>query len=217
MRTEIDAAAAHARRAGARVGARRRLRQPRQARRRSGSHGPASASTAPGRPPPVADRWKTQLNENAKVPAFAAELPEADHNEIVGWEGAAVARAASSAVFLEDADQHPRVRQRIELTARADRAASAAGTLRLESRGDEPARAAAVARAAGRPGVGLPRGAARHRPHAGRGDRAAEGGAGARPGSRVACGRRRILRAAAPAPPRAPFCAHASNSDRESR
>ena len=36
-------------------------------------------------------RWKTQINENAKVPAFWAELPEADHNEIVGWESAAVA------------------------------------------------------------------------------------------------------------------------------
>ena len=30
-------------------------------------------------------RWRTELNENAKVPAFAASLPELDHNEIVGW------------------------------------------------------------------------------------------------------------------------------------
>jgi glucose/mannose-6-phosphate isomerase len=30
-------------------------------------------------------RWKTQFNENAKVPAFAAALPELDHNEVVGW------------------------------------------------------------------------------------------------------------------------------------
>ena len=34
---------------------------------------------------PVARRWKTQINENAKVPAFFSELPEADHNEICGW------------------------------------------------------------------------------------------------------------------------------------
>ena len=34
----------------------------------------------------VARRWKTQLNENAKVAAFASELPEANHNEIEGWE-----------------------------------------------------------------------------------------------------------------------------------
>jgi len=35
----------------------------------------------------VGFRFKTQLNENAKIHAFYAELPEANHNEIVGWEG----------------------------------------------------------------------------------------------------------------------------------
>jgi glucose/mannose-6-phosphate isomerase len=65
---------------------------------------------------PVALRWKTQINENAKLPAFTAALPEADHNEIEGWDGARdVGRM--SAVLLEDRDQHPRVRQRFELTA----------------------------------------------------------------------------------------------------
>ena len=33
----------------------------------------------------AATRWKTQLNENAKVPAFASAIPELDHNEVVGW------------------------------------------------------------------------------------------------------------------------------------
>jgi glucose/mannose-6-phosphate isomerase len=33
----------------------------------------------------AAARWKTQFNENAKVPAFSASLPELDHNEVVGW------------------------------------------------------------------------------------------------------------------------------------
>ena len=65
---------------------------------------------------PVALRWKTQVNENAKLPAFTAALPEADHNEISGWEGARDV-AQMSAIFLEDRDQHPRVRQRSELTA----------------------------------------------------------------------------------------------------
>ncbi|MDX1535105.1 MAG: SIS domain-containing protein, partial [Thermoplasmata archaeon] len=39
-------------------------------------------------PPPyagVARRWQTQLNENAKVLAWHSVLPEANHNEIVGW------------------------------------------------------------------------------------------------------------------------------------
>ena len=82
---------------------------------------------------PIARRWKTQINENAKVPAFWAELPEADHNEIAGWEQAA-ALGSFMAVFLEDSDQHPRVRQRTELTATLIEP-QAAGTLRVESQG----------------------------------------------------------------------------------
>jgi glucose/mannose-6-phosphate isomerase len=68
----------------------------------------------------VAYRWKTQLNENAKWPAFHHELPELDHNEIVGWQGLDPEREGSprlSALFLTDRDQHLRVRERFELTA----------------------------------------------------------------------------------------------------
>ena len=34
---------------------------------------------------PAARRWKGQVNENAKAPAFWNELPELDHNELMGW------------------------------------------------------------------------------------------------------------------------------------
>ena len=62
---------------------------------------------------PVAYRWKTQLNENAKVAAFASELPEANHNEIEGWRwGAEHARLA--AAFLTAPGLHPRVDRRFE-------------------------------------------------------------------------------------------------------
>jgi len=82
----------------------------------------------------VARRWRTQLNENAKLAAFASELPEASHNEVCGWERG-MAAAPFAAVFLEDADQHPRVRRRIELTAaHVERAGAAA--IRLKARGD---------------------------------------------------------------------------------
>lgn len=64
---------------------------------------------------PVALRWKAQLNTNAKVPAFAAEIPELCHNEIAGWDGAQ-ARGGFAAVFLEDSDTHPRVSERIEVS-----------------------------------------------------------------------------------------------------
>lgn len=83
---------------------------------------------------PVARRWKTQLNENAKLPAFFSELPEADHNELCGW--VAVPDAAPlSAVLLEDCDQHPRERRRIELTADAI-AAGGAEAVRIETVGE---------------------------------------------------------------------------------
>ncbi len=73
---------------------------------------------------PVARRWKTQVNEVAKLPAFFTELPEGDHNELEGWEGARASGARFSAIFLEDADQHPRERRRFELTAGRSQATS---------------------------------------------------------------------------------------------
>jgi glucose/mannose-6-phosphate isomerase len=82
---------------------------------------------------PIAYRWKTQLNENSKIPAFAHELPELDHNEIVGWQGAS-ALGRFAAVFLDDSDTHPRVKERIALT-RALIADQATGTFVVESRG----------------------------------------------------------------------------------
>jgi glucose/mannose-6-phosphate isomerase len=83
---------------------------------------------------PLARRWKTQLNENAKLPAFFSELPEADHNEICGWAELA-GGARTAAVLLEDADQHPRERRRFELTAGAI-AAAGAEVVRLRSEGE---------------------------------------------------------------------------------
>jgi glucose/mannose-6-phosphate isomerase len=66
----------------------------------------------------IAYRWKTQINENAEVPAFASALPELNHNEIVGW-AAARHLARFAAIFLEDPDEHERNARRIELTFRA--------------------------------------------------------------------------------------------------
>jgi glucose/mannose-6-phosphate isomerase len=81
----------------------------------------------------IAYRWKTQINENAKSPAYAVELPELDHNEIVGWASAAE-HGRFSAVFLDDDDMHPRVKERMELTGRLIRP-GAAGVHRVGSRG----------------------------------------------------------------------------------
>jgi glucose/mannose-6-phosphate isomerase len=64
----------------------------------------------------VAYRWKTQLNENAKLHAFSHAFPELDHNEIVGWAGAP--RGTFSAVMLRDAREDPQLGRRIEATAK---------------------------------------------------------------------------------------------------
>jgi glucose/mannose-6-phosphate isomerase len=82
----------------------------------------------------VARRWKTQINENAEAAAFWSELPEADHNEICGWERGRAA-APLSAVLLEDPDQHPRIQRRIELTAAVVERAGAPA-LRATARGE---------------------------------------------------------------------------------
>ena len=99
-----------------------------------GLHGTVPQIAGAGLTAPIAYRWKTQINENAKAPSFAGELPELDHNEIAGWEGASEL-GAFSAVFLDDSDLHPRIRQRIELT-RGLIASRGAATYRVESVGE---------------------------------------------------------------------------------
>src|SRR5947199_1731541 len=63
----------------------------------------------------VAYRWKTQLNENAKMHAFSHAFPELDHNEIMGWEGAR--DGMFSAVLLRDGAEGPDVARLIDVTA----------------------------------------------------------------------------------------------------
>jgi glucose/mannose-6-phosphate isomerase len=81
---------------------------------------------------PVAYRWKCQVNENGKLPAFSSILPEADHNELEGWTGA---DGRFAAIFLEDRDQHPRERRRFELTAKSVEP-QAAAVIRIETEGE---------------------------------------------------------------------------------
>ena len=82
---------------------------------------------------PVAYRWKCQINENAKQHAFEHQLPELDHNEIVGWS-ANGGGPGFAAVFLTDSDQHPRQRERAELTAKLIEP-SAAAVVSVETEG----------------------------------------------------------------------------------
>ena len=90
-------------------------------------HGAGSTSA-------IARRWKTQTNENAKATAFFSELPEANHNEICFWQRSAEA-GRFSGVFLEDPDQHPRIKRRIDLTA-AEVELGGAAVVRVPARGE---------------------------------------------------------------------------------
>jgi glucose/mannose-6-phosphate isomerase len=84
----------------------------------------------------VAYRWKTQLNENAKMHAFSHAFPEVDHNEIVAWEGAP--RGTFAAVMLRSDDEPADARRMIEITAELI-APDAAMVEHVQARGDTPA------------------------------------------------------------------------------
>jgi glucose/mannose-6-phosphate isomerase len=83
---------------------------------------------------PVARRWKSAVNLNAKSLAWAGEIPEADHTDLAGWAGAA-GDGPPAAILLEDRDQHPRIARRFELTAAALES-NAAVVARVESAGE---------------------------------------------------------------------------------
>lgn len=63
-------------------------------------------------------RWKGQLNENAKLPAFHGYFPEHNHNEIVGFEAGGPAVEQLALVYLETPLDAPRVQQRYEIAYR---------------------------------------------------------------------------------------------------
>jgi glucose/mannose-6-phosphate isomerase len=64
----------------------------------------------------VATRWRQQLQENAKVPAHSALVPELNHNEIVGWQVGGPLQAMTSVVLLRDPEDSPEVATRLALT-----------------------------------------------------------------------------------------------------
>ena len=68
---------------------------------------------------PVARRWKTQLNENAKAQAAFELLPEADHNTLQGIEQPETEFGKTMSIFLRAAHNHPRDELRAEHTRMA--------------------------------------------------------------------------------------------------
>jgi glucose/mannose-6-phosphate isomerase len=64
-------------------------------------------------------RWKNQMNENAKIPAWCSVLPELDHNEIEGWGPGT--GAPFGLVVLRRAAEDPRTVERVEASLEAVR------------------------------------------------------------------------------------------------
>jgi glucose/mannose-6-phosphate isomerase len=69
-----------------------------------------------GMPAVAALRWKCQLNENSKVPAFWNSFPEMNHNELVGWQELSDVTVRFHGVVLKDGLEGARVKARIGLS-----------------------------------------------------------------------------------------------------
>ena len=65
----------------------------------------------------VAQRWKTQINENAKSKAFVGYIPEVHHNEILSWEANKEdSKINYQLLFLRSSEENSQISKRFELT-----------------------------------------------------------------------------------------------------
>ncbi len=64
----------------------------------------------------VANRWKTQFNENSKHWAFFEPLPELNHNAVVGFGIPQTVRDQTIVLMLRSSLDHPRVQVRWQVT-----------------------------------------------------------------------------------------------------
>ena len=78
----------------------------------------------------AAYRWKCDVNENAKAPAFWHTYPELDHNEICSWgQHGDVTRQLITLVELRHGFEHPRLRAAVRRDPRDHRGVRAPGAL----------------------------------------------------------------------------------------
>jgi glucose/mannose-6-phosphate isomerase len=65
----------------------------------------------------AAYRWKCDVNENAKAPAYSHQYPELDHNEICAWgQHGDVTRQLITIIELRHGFEHARLDRRFEFT-----------------------------------------------------------------------------------------------------
>ncbi len=83
----------------------------------------------------VAQRFKGQINENTKAPAYWNVFPELNHNELVGFEVPQELLEKLHIVMLRDEDDHPRVSIRMDVT-RGIVAKAVSGVEEIKSTGE---------------------------------------------------------------------------------
>ena len=64
----------------------------------------------------VAQRWKTQINENSKSKAYVGFMPEAHHNEILSWEADQEGSKNNFILILLRGDDYKKIDNRFEFT-----------------------------------------------------------------------------------------------------
>jgi len=63
----------------------------------------------------VGYRFKCQVNENSKLHAFHHEIPEMNHNEIIGWESFQEKQFNAKIVNFTDKTYHPQIQKRFSI------------------------------------------------------------------------------------------------------
>ena len=89
----------------------------------------------------AAGRAKAQINENAKVPAFASFMPELCHNELAGWDqaGRLVDGSPLAVIALRHDFEHPQLGRRYDFAGGVlDGARIAVPHAELHAAGDGP-------------------------------------------------------------------------------
>ena len=64
----------------------------------------------------VAQRWKTQINENSKSKAYVGFMPEIHHNEILSWEADQEGSKNNFILILLRGNDHKKIDNRFEIT-----------------------------------------------------------------------------------------------------
>jgi len=66
----------------------------------------------------IGKRWANQIQENAKMLAYTNELPEMNHNEIMGWHLTGQSKESVLPIFIISNNHHPRVNLRLDITSK---------------------------------------------------------------------------------------------------